>query len=110
MNLKIHLHLRPLKRARSMISKKEVQHIAKLARLGLSPKEEKKFQRELSSILGYVEKLKKVNVAGIEPTSHPLEVVNVMRQDEAKSKKQRLLTLAPETKAGYIKVKQILGR
>ena len=93
-----------------MISKKEVQHIAKLARLGLSPKEEKKFQKELSSILGYVEKLKKVNVVGVEATSHPLQVVNVMRSDEARTKKQKLLELAPETKDGYIKVKPILGR
>jgi len=91
-----------------MISKKEVQHIAKLARLGLNPSEEKKFQKELSSILGYIEKLKKVSVAGIEPTSHPLEVANVMRPDEAKTKKQKLLELAPETKAGFIKVKSIL--
>ncbi len=91
-----------------MISKKEVQHIAKLARLGLSPSEEKKFQRELSSILDYIEKLKKVKVATVEPTSHPLQVVNVMRRDEGKVKKQKLLELAPETKTGYVKVKSIL--
>ena len=91
-----------------MISKKEVQHIAKLARLGLSSSEEKKFQRELSSILDYIEKLKKVKVADVEPTSHPLQVVNVMRRDEGKKQKQKLLELAPETKTGYVKVKSIL--
>ena len=92
-----------------MISKKEVQHIAKLARLGLTEKEIAKFQKELSSILDYVEKLKKINVAKVEPTSHPLAVENVMREDEARSKKQNLLDLAPETKNGYVKVKSIFN-
>ena len=96
-----------------MISKEEVKHIAKLARLGLSEKEIEKFQKELSSILDYVEKLKKVDVAKIEATSHPLAVENVMREDEEKSKlktqnSKRLLDLAPETKNGYVKVKSIL--
>ena len=91
-----------------MISKKEVQHIAKLARLSLSKKEEDKFRKELSSILDYVEKLKKVDIAEVKPTSHPLAVDNVTREDEAKSKKQNLLDLAPNTKNGYIKVKPIL--
>ncbi|MDP2664107.1 MAG: Asp-tRNA(Asn)/Glu-tRNA(Gln) amidotransferase subunit GatC, partial [bacterium] len=48
-----------------MISKEEVKHIAKLARLGLSDKEIGKFQKDLSSILDYVEKLKKVDVSGV---------------------------------------------
>lgn len=91
-----------------MISKKEVQHIAKLARLGISKKEEEEFQKELSSILGYVDRLKKVNIAKVEPTSHPLKIENVMRKDEAEKKKQRLIDLVPETKNGYIKVKSIL--
>jgi aspartyl-tRNA(Asn)/glutamyl-tRNA(Gln) amidotransferase subunit C len=95
-----------------MISKKEVQHIAKLARLGLSEKEIEKYQRELSSILDYIEKLKEVDVSKIEPTSHSLRVENVMREDEInkklKVKNEKLLELAPETKAGFIKVKSIL--
>ena len=96
-----------------MIKREEVKHIAKLARLGLSEKEIVKFQKELSSILDYVEKLKKVNVAKVEPTSHPQELENVMREDIEKSKiktqnSKRLLDLAPETKNGYIKVKSIL--
>jgi len=97
-----------------MISKKEVQHIAKLARLGLGPAEEKKFQRELSAILDYIEKLKKVDVAKTEPTSHPLKVENVMRKDEGNkkpgTKNKKLLDAAPEIQNGYIKVRSILGR
>jgi aspartyl-tRNA(Asn)/glutamyl-tRNA(Gln) amidotransferase subunit C len=95
-----------------MISKEEVKHIAKLARLGLTEKEIEKYQKELSSILDYIEKLKEVDVLKIEPTSHPLEVKNVMREDKKSEgrevKSEKFLDLAPETKEGYIKVKSIL--
>jgi len=70
-----------------MISKEEVQHIAKLARLGLTEKEIKKFQKELSSILDYIEKLKEVDVSSIEPTSH--SITNLPQKE--RSKKVNLL-------------------
>jgi len=85
-----------------MISKKEVQHVAKLARLGITKNEEEKFGRELSSILRYIEKLKKVDVSGVEPTSHPFKVENVMRSDEVGQPPQKLL-------AGFLKVKSIFN-
>ncbi|PIP24401.1 MAG: Asp-tRNA(Asn)/Glu-tRNA(Gln) amidotransferase GatCAB subunit C [Candidatus Nealsonbacteria bacterium CG02_land_8_20_14_3_00_37_10] len=108
-----------------MISKEEVKHIAKLARLGLTEKEIAKYQKELSSILDYIEKLKEVDVSGVGPTSHSVLVENVMRGDESQKPKaktiypptalpprqaprQKLLELAPETKDGYLKVKSIL--
>lgn len=95
-----------------MISKKDVEHIAKLARLGLTLKEVKKFRVELSSILAYIEKLKEIDVSKVEPTSHPQALQNCVRKDEGseKQKKQsvKLLELAPKTKDGYIKVRSIL--
>lgn len=95
-----------------MITKKEVEHMAKLARLGLTQAEIKKFQRELSSILDYTEKLKEVDVSRIEPTSHPRLVENVTREDKAKSQKlevrKKLVEMAPGRKDRYIKVKPIL--
>lgn len=95
-----------------MISKKEVQHVAKLARLNMSPKEEEKFTKELSLILGYVEKLKEVNVDKVSSTSHPFEVENVMREDVSQKPKeevtQQLIKAAPAQKKNYIKVKTIL--
>jgi aspartyl-tRNA(Asn)/glutamyl-tRNA(Gln) amidotransferase subunit C len=97
-----------------MISKQEVQHIAKLARLGLTQEEVKRFQKELYSILNYIEKLKEVDISKIEPTSHSIGIKNVMRNDEEKipvSKSQipkKLLALAPETKDGYLKTEPIL--
>ena len=63
-----------------MISKEEVKHIAKLARLGLSEKETEKFQKELSSILDYIEKLKEVDVSGVPEMTHAVETKNVFRE------------------------------
>ena len=95
-----------------MISEQDVKHIAKLARLGLTQNEIRKFQKELSSILNYIEKLKEVDISKAEPTSHPIEVKNVMRKDEVneklKKEKEKLMELAPETKKGYLKTKPIL--
>lgn len=96
-----------------MITGKEVQHIAKLARLGLTEAEIEKYQKELSAILDYIEKLKEVDVSEVEPASHSVLLENVTRSDEcqmSKVKSQKLLDLAPETKDGYLKVKSILGR
>ena len=92
-----------------MISKEEVRHIAKLARLGLMEKEIEKFQKELSPILDYVEKLAKVDVSNVEPLSHPFAVNNVSRKDKSSSvgNSEKLLKLAPEKKNGYLKVKSI---
>ena len=92
-----------------MITKKELRRIAKLARLGITKDEEERFTKELSSILDYIKKLKEADVSGIEPTSHPFGVENVMRSDENKklAKSKRLLELAPETKDGYLKVRSI---
>jgi len=95
-----------------MISKEEVKHIAKLARLGLSEKEIEKFQNELSSILDYIEKLKEVDITGVEPTSHSVLVENITREDKENSKfrvsSPKLLDLAPDKKERYLKVKQVL--
>lgn len=92
-----------------MISKKQVQHIAKLARLGLTANEVKKFQKELSSILDYVEQLKKADVSGIEPAKGPDFIENVMRKDEVKIQEpEKLLEHVPKIKGRYAAVKPIL--
>lgn len=95
-----------------MITLKEVRHVAGLARLGMTKSEEEKFRKELSSILGYMEKLKKVNVSQIKLASHLSAIENVERGDEARAggiaKSRKLLEMAPEVKDAYIKVKSIL--
>jgi len=60
----------------------DVKYVAHLARLALSPDEEKKLGAQLGSILGYVGKLKELDVAGVEPTAHAVPMVNVTRPDE----------------------------
>lgn len=96
----------------TIISKEEVEHIAKLARLGLSRDEIKKFQNELSSILEYFEKLKKIDVSNIEPATHAILVENVMREDREKPEsievRNKLIEAAPEKKGRFVKVKSIL--
>jgi len=62
----------------------DVKYVAHLARLSLSPEEEQKIGRQLGNILGYIEKLKEVDVAGVEPTAHAFPLVNVVRPDEVR--------------------------
>ena len=60
----------------------DVKYVAHLARLSLSPEEEQKISEQLGNILGYIEKLKEVDVTGVEPTAHAFPLVNVARPDE----------------------------
>jgi aspartyl-tRNA(Asn)/glutamyl-tRNA(Gln) amidotransferase subunit C len=63
------------------ITKEEIEHIAVLARLTLSEEEKELFGTQLSSILGYMEKLNELDTGDVEPTSHVLSLSNVMRDD-----------------------------
>jgi aspartyl-tRNA(Asn)/glutamyl-tRNA(Gln) amidotransferase subunit C len=60
----------------------DVKYVAHLARISLSPEEEQKLGTQLGNILGYIEKLKEVDVSGVEPTAHAFPLVNVTRPDE----------------------------
>ncbi len=62
----------------------DVKYVAHLARLALTPEEEQKIGAQLSSVLGYIEKLKEVDVSGVEPTAHAFPLVNVTRPDEVR--------------------------
>jgi aspartyl-tRNA(Asn)/glutamyl-tRNA(Gln) amidotransferase subunit C len=62
----------------------DIKYVAHLARVQLSPDEEKKLGAQLDGILGYIEKLKELDVAGVEPTAHAVPLVNVMRPDEVR--------------------------
>jgi aspartyl-tRNA(Asn)/glutamyl-tRNA(Gln) amidotransferase subunit C len=62
----------------------DVKYVAHLARISLSAEEERKLSVQLADILGYIEKLKQVDVSGIEPTAHPFPLVNVARPDEVR--------------------------
>jgi aspartyl-tRNA(Asn)/glutamyl-tRNA(Gln) amidotransferase subunit C len=92
------------------ISKQEVEHVAKLARLELSAQEKEKLTQQLSNILTYVEKLNELDTKGVEPTSHVLDIKNVMRDDVAAPglAQDRALANAPEKAAGHYKVPLII--
>ena len=93
-----------------MLTKEEVIKLARLARIELTEKEVEKFQKDLSTVLNYVEELKQVNVEGLEEVSQVTGLVNVQREDKVVDlgNREEILTQAPETKDGYYKVKAIL--
>jgi aspartyl-tRNA(Asn)/glutamyl-tRNA(Gln) amidotransferase subunit C len=62
----------------------DVKYVAHLARLQLTPDEEKKLGTQLGGILGYIEKLKALDVTGVEPTAHAVPMTNVTRPDEVR--------------------------
>ena len=59
-----------------------IKDVAHLARLQLTPDEEAQLGAQLGGILGYIEKLKELDVTGVEPTAHAVPLVNVTRPDE----------------------------
>lgn len=100
-----------------MISEKEIEKIAKLAKIKLEKKELPKFQKDVQKILEYVEKLKKLDVEGIEPMSHSVWVENVMRKDEEVlgwkenfAKIEKLIFSFSEKEAGFLKTKKIIKK
>ena len=65
-----------------MITREEVLHVAKLARLELADDEVDRFTEQLSAILEAVDKVSELDLSDVEPTAHPLDVVNVWAPDE----------------------------
>lgn len=61
-----------------------IDHVAKLARLALTPEEKASYSRQLGDVLGHIEQLAKVDVSGIEPSSHAFAVTNVWAEDVAR--------------------------
>ncbi|MEK7566803.1 MAG: Asp-tRNA(Asn)/Glu-tRNA(Gln) amidotransferase subunit GatC [Patescibacteria group bacterium] len=95
-----------------MISSDDVKKMAKLARVELDAKEERDLARDLESVVGYIDKLKEVNISGIEDASHVFHV-NDFREDLPPKEIfdfAPLLDLAPEKERGFIKVKKILDK
>ncbi len=94
------------------LTKEQVQHVAKLARLGLSDKEVEKLQTQLSGILDYVDMLNEVDTEGVLPTAQVTGLKNVTRKDEVKThalaKPEKLLECSPlPIEKNQIKVKSV---
>ena len=95
----------------SQISRDEVAHLAKLARLALTDAELDSYAGQLDAILTYVSQIQAVDVTGVEPTDNPLKDVNVTRPDQTEPclTQQEALAEAPEALDGRFAVPQILG-
>ena len=97
---------------------KEVERLATLARIELSKKDKERFSREISEILRYVEKVKKVATKDVSETPQVTGLENVYRKDEAieitkadknkNTNRKLLLKNAPAEKNGYIKTRAVL--
>ncbi len=92
------------------ISKEQVEHVAKLARLEVSDEEKTLFAKQLSSILTYVDQLKEADTAGVEPTATVLPAENVFRDDEVRPSltQEEALANAPDQADGFFRVPKIL--
>ena len=90
----------------------DIGKVAELARLNLKPEEKKKLEKELSSILEYVEKLKALDTQNVEPTSHVLNLENVFREDEVKPAEVRdaALNHAPSREGKFFKVPKVVDK
>ena len=88
------------------ITRDEVLHVARLARLALTEEEIAKFQEQLSAILEAVGKVAELDLSQIEPTAHPLDLSNVWAADEAQPSLplEDALANAPDQEDGYFRV------
>jgi aspartyl-tRNA(Asn)/glutamyl-tRNA(Gln) amidotransferase subunit C len=92
------------------LGREEVKHIALLARVGLTEADVEKFREQLSNILENFEILKQVDTTGVSPTSHPVALTNVLREDEVAPSlpPQEILGNAPQEEDGCFRVRAVL--
>ncbi|MFO7871873.1 MAG: Asp-tRNA(Asn)/Glu-tRNA(Gln) amidotransferase subunit GatC [Kiritimatiellia bacterium] len=88
----------------------DVAYVANLARLHLSDEELARFQEQLNDVVGYVDKIRELDLDGVEPTSHALAVKNVFRKDEVAGglTREEILANAPAQAEGQFKVPKII--
>jgi aspartyl-tRNA(Asn)/glutamyl-tRNA(Gln) amidotransferase subunit C len=89
-----------------VIDREQVLHVAKLARLKLEDEELERMSKELSGILEHVERIQELDLEGVEPTSHVVELENVLRPDQPRPswERERVLELAPDPAHGAFRV------
>jgi len=88
----------------------DIKYVAHLARISLTPDEEKKIGAQLGHILGYIEKLSELDVTNVEPTAHAVPMVNVTRADEVRPSlsHDEALRNAPRQAGGLFVVPKIV--
>jgi aspartyl-tRNA(Asn)/glutamyl-tRNA(Gln) amidotransferase subunit C len=92
------------------LSAQEVEHVAHLARLEITPKEKEKFTAQLNDILGYIDKLNELDTKGVEPMSHAIAVTNAFREDKVLDSIGRETTLAnaPDARGEFFRVPKVI--
>ena len=92
------------------ITLKDVEHVARLARLLLGPEEKERMRRELDGILTYIDKLRAVDTRSVEPTSHAVPMTNVMRDDVTcpSFPQSDMLVNAPDRSGDFFRVPKII--
>lgn len=93
-----------------MISEEDVKRVSKLARIELTGEEIKQFQKQLSDVLGYIEKLNEVNTDNVKPTCHVAGLENKTREDELEifENTRGILDISPDSEEDHFKVKKVL--
>lgn len=94
-----------------VISKKEVEHVAQLARLTFTEEEKEMYTEQLNSILNFAKKLEELDTTGVPPTSHVLDLHNVVREDKVRPSLpvEEVLKNVPEHADNQVKVPSIIG-
>jgi aspartyl-tRNA(Asn)/glutamyl-tRNA(Gln) amidotransferase subunit C len=94
-----------------MLDQAQVQKVAHLARLDLSPQEVEKFTSQLGSILDYVEQLSELDVTDVAPTTRAIDVSNVLRADQLTPFPARaeILAVAPDSDGDFVRVPKIVA-
>ncbi len=92
-----------------MITIKDVEHVAKLARLELTEEEKEKFTGQLGAVLEYVNQMNEVDTSNVEPMAHAIDFSNVMREDKVyyEQTKEELMSNAPYEENGFFRVPKI---
>ncbi|PKQ30160.1 MAG: Asp-tRNA(Asn)/Glu-tRNA(Gln) amidotransferase GatCAB subunit C [Actinobacteria bacterium HGW-Actinobacteria-10] len=93
------------------ISEEQVRHVALLARLALSDEQVAQYGEDLNSILSHIDTIRQLDLEGVEPTAHPLEVVNVVRCDQVRPglTREAALLNAPDSDGTAFLIPQIVG-
>ena len=93
------------------ISEEQVRHVALLARLELTDDQVARYGEDLNSILGHIDSIQHLDLEGVEPTEHPLDVVNVTREDVVKPglSREDALKNAPQVEDSAFVIPQIVG-
>jgi aspartyl-tRNA(Asn)/glutamyl-tRNA(Gln) amidotransferase subunit C len=88
----------------------QVEHVALLARLELTPEEKQKLTEELNVILSHFERLQELDTTNVEPTSHPIPMQNVFRDDAVRPSlpRDQFLSEASQASEGYFVVPRIV--